>query len=308
METLYITSPACRQHEMGSWHPECPERLDAINDHLLSSGIMPLLDTVELSRPASEAEILRVHTRAHLAHLQALSPAAGHAAIDGDTSMNPHTLEAALEAAGAGIAAVDAVMRGEANAAFCNVRPPGHHAEPSRAMGFCFFNNVAVAAAHALEHHGLSRVAIIDFDVHHGNGTEAIFFDDERVMMCSFYQHPFYPNVRREGYRENMVNLPVDAYTTGVDLRQLVSDMWLPRLTAFAPQLLFVSAGFDAHREDEMGQLGMVESDYAWITDQVVNVAERSAQGRIVSMLEGGYNLSALGRSAVAHIRSLSKL
>ncbi len=293
---------------MGSWHPECPERLDAINDHLLSSGIMPLLDTVELSRPASEAEILRVHTRAHLAHLQALSPAAGHAAIDGDTSMNPHTLEAALEAAGAGIAAVDAVMRGEANAAFCNVRPPGHHAEPSRAMGFCFFNNVAVAAAHALEHHGLSRVAIIDFDVHHGNGTEAIFFDDERVMMCSFYQHPFYPNVRREGYRENMVNLPVDAYTTGVDLRQLVSDMWLPRLTAFAPQLLFVSAGFDAHREDEMGQLGMVESDYAWITDQVVNVAERSAQGRIVSMLEGGYNLSALGRSAVAHIRSLSKL
>ena len=293
---------------MGSWHPECPERLDAINDHLLSSGIMPLLDTVELSRPASEAEILRVHTRAHLAHLQALSPAAGHAAIDGDTSMNPHTLEAALEAAGAGIAAVDAVMRGEANAAFCNVRPPGHHAEPSRAMGFCFFNNVAVAAAHALEHHGLSRVAIIDLDVHHGNGTEAIFFDDERVMMCSFYQHPFYPNVRREGYRENMVNLPVDAYTTGVDLRQLVSDMWLPRLTAFAPQLLFVSAGFDAHREDDMGQLGMVESDYAWITDQVVNVAERSAQGRIVSMLEGGYNLSALGRSAVAHIRSLSKL
>lgn len=308
METLYITSPACRRHEMGSWHPECPERLDAINDHLLSSGIMPLLDTVELSRPASEAEILRVHTRAHLAHLQALSPAAGHAAIDGDTSMNPHTLEAALEAAGAGIAAVDAVMRGEANAAFCNVRPPGHHAEPSRAMGFCFFNNVAVAAAHALEHHGLSRVAIIDLDVHHGNGTEAIFFDDERVMMCSFYQHPFYPNVRREGYRENMVNLPVDAYTTGVDLRQLVSDMWLPRLTAFAPQLLFVSAGFDAHREDDMGQLGMVESDYAWITDQVVNVAERSAQGRIVSMLEGGYNLSALGRSAVAHIRSLSKL
>ncbi len=293
---------------MGSWHPECPERLDAINDQLLTSGILPLLDAFESTRRATEDELLRVHTRAHLDHLKALSPASGYAAIDGDTSMNPHTLAAAFEAAGAGIAAVDAVMRGEATSAFCNVRPPGHHAESGRAMGFCFFNNVAVAAAHALEHHGLSRVAIVDFDVHHGNGTEDIFYDEPRVMMCSFYQHPFYPNLRREQYRENMVNVPVDAYTTGFDLRQVVSDMWLPRLTAFAPELLFVSAGFDAHREDEMGQLGMVESDYAWITDQLLGVAARSAQGRIVSMLEGGYNLSALGRSAVAHIRALSKL
>lgn len=293
---------------MGSWHPECPERLDAINDHLLSSGVMSLLDVADGPRPATEAEILRVHTSAHLAYLKRLAPETGYASIDGDTSMNPHTLPAAFDAAGAGIAAVDAVMAGTVSSAFCSVRPPGHHAESGRAMGFCFFNNIAVAAAHALAHHGLSRVAIVDFDVHHGNGTEDIFYDDPRVMMCSFYQHPFYPNIRREDARDNMVNVPVDAYTTGFDLRQVVSDVWLPRLAAFEPELIFVSAGFDAHREDEMGQLGMVESDYAWITDQLVMLAERSAQGRIVSMLEGGYNLSALGRSVVAHIRSLSKL
>ncbi|HLU00553.1 MAG TPA: histone deacetylase family protein [Burkholderiaceae bacterium] len=308
METLYITSPACRRHEMGSWHPECPERLDAINDHLLSSGIMTFLDVRDGPPAATEAEILRVHSAEYLAYLKNLSPASGYAAIDGDTSMNPHTLKAAFEAAGAGIAAVNAVMAGSAQTAFCSVRPPGHHAESGRAMGFCFFNNVAVAAAHALQHHGLARVAIVDFDVHHGNGTEEIFFDEPNVMMCSFYQHPFYPNIRRTEVRDNMVNVPVDAYTTGFDLRQVVSDVWLPRLAAFAPQLILVSAGFDAHREDEMGQLGMTESDYAWITDQLVMLAERTAQGRIVSVLEGGYNLSALGRSAVAHIRSLSKL
>lgn len=308
METLYITSPACRLHEMGSWHPECPERLDAINDHLLSSGVMGLLDVFDSPRPACEAEVLRVHTPGHLEYLKGLAPESGYVSVDGDTSMNPHTLAAAFEAAGAGIAAVDAVMAGGVSSAFCSVRPPGHHAESGRAMGFCFFNNVAVAAAHALDHHRLSRVAIVDFDVHHGNGTEDIFFDEPRVMMCSFYQHPFYPDIRREGTRDNMVNVPVDAYTTGLDLRQVVSDVWLPRLAAFEPELIFVSAGFDAHREDEMGQLGMVESDYAWITDQLVALAERSAQGRIVSVLEGGYNLSALGRSVVAHIRSLSKL
>lgn len=293
---------------MGSWHPECPERLDAINDQLLSSGILDLLDAADITQPATEADILRVHTQAHLEYLKQLSPESGYASIDGDTSMNPHTLAAAFEAAGAGIAAVDAVMGAQNRTAFCNVRPPGHHAEAGRAMGFCFFNNVAVAAAYALERHGLQRVAIIDFDVHHGNGTEDIFYDDPRVMMCSFYQHPFYPNLRREDSRDHMVNIPVDAYTTGFDLRQIVSDIWLPRLLDFAPELLFVSAGFDAHREDEMGQLGMVEADYAWITDQLVGVADRCAQGRIVSMLEGGYNLSALGRSVVAHIRSLSKL
>src|SRR5690606_25998296 len=172
METLYITSPACRQHEMGSWHPECPERLDAINDHLLSSGIMTFLDVLDRPRVATEAEILRVHKPEYLAHLKAVSPVSGYFAIDGDTAMNAHTLTAAFGAAGAGIEAVDAVLAGATRSAFCNVRPPGHHAESGRAMGFCFFNNVAVAAAHALEHHRLARVAIVDFDVHHGNGTE----------------------------------------------------------------------------------------------------------------------------------------
>src|SRR5690554_4690219 len=205
METLYITSPVCRRHEMGSWHPECPERLDAINDHLLSSGILPLLDTLDDPRPATEQEILRVHTPTHLQYLKKLSPTDGYAAIDGDTSMNPFTLQAAFEAAGAGIAAVDAVMAGTTRSAFCSVRPPGHHAESGRAMGFCFFNNVAVAAAHALDHYGLKRVAIIDFDVHHGNGTEEIFSDEPRLMMCSFYQHPFYPNTWLEETSENMV-------------------------------------------------------------------------------------------------------
>jgi len=293
---------------MGSWHPESPERLDAINDHLLASGVLQVMLPENISRPATETELRRVHSQAHLDHIKRLSPTDGYAEIDGDTYMNPHTLAAAYAAAGAGIAAVDAIMKGEALTAFCNVRPPGHHAESNRAMGFCFFNNVAVAAAHALEHHGLSKVAIIDFDVHHGNGTEDIFCDEPRVMMCSFYQYPFYPNVRREDAGENMVNIPVDAYTTGPELRQVVSDIWLPRLLEFSPQLLLVSAGFDAHREDEMGQLGMVEADYAWITEQLVMVADRCAQGRIISMLEGGYNLSALGRSVVAHVKALSKL
>lgn len=307
METLYITHPECRLHEMGSWHPERPERLDAISDQLLASGLMDFLQP-RTARLATDTDILRVHRSTHLEWLRTHSPASGHFEVDPDTVMNPHTFQAALAAAGAGLTAVDAILAGEAHTAFCAVRPPGHHARPAQAMGFCFFNNVAVAAAHALEHHGLSRVAIVDFDVHHGNGTEDIFFDDPRVMMCSFYQHPFYPNLRREGSRDHMVNIPVDAYTTGFDLRQVVSDIWVPRLYHFAPQMLFISAGFDAHREDEMGQLGMVEGDYAWITDQLVALAERTAQGRIVSMLEGGYNLSALGRSAVAHIRSLSKL
>ena len=293
---------------MGSWHPECPERLDAINDHLLSSGVMPLLIEQDSHRVATDEELLRVHVPRHLDYLRELSPESGLASIDGDTFMNPATLRAAYVAAGAGLHAVDAVMRGEAKSAFCSVRPPGHHAESDRAMGFCFFNNVAVAAAHALDQHGLSRVAIIDFDVHHGNGTEEIFCNDPRVMMCSFYQYPFYPDRRSEDTHENMVNIPVGAYTTGQELRQVVSDIWIPRLLSFAPELVLISAGFDAHSEDEMGQLRMVEADYAWITDQLVMVAEHSANGKVVSMLEGGYNLSALGRSVVAHIRSLAKM
>ena len=307
METLYITHPACHLHEMGAWHPECPDRLDAINDQLLSSGVLNFL-TDKKADVASDADLLRVHTPEYLAYLRTHIPSEGYFLIDPDTLMNPHTLEAAFAAAGSGITAVDAIMRHQAKTAFCAVRPPGHHARPGQAMGFCFFNNIAVAAAYAIEKYGLKRVAIIDFDVHHGNGTEEMFAGDQRVLMCSFFQNHLFPNTDTEIAADNMLNIPVDAYTTGAALRQLVSDRWMPRLYAFRPEFIFVSAGFDAHREDDMAQLGMVEADYAWITEQVVELAEKTAQGRIVSFLEGGYSFSALGRSVVAHIRALAKL
>lgn len=292
---------------MGSWHPECPDRLDAINDRLVASGLLDFLQERTAS-PASDADLLRVHSQEHIAYLRDHAPAEGYFQIDPDTLMNPHTLEAARAAAGAGITAVDAVMQQTHRSAFCAVRPPGHHARPAQAMGFCFFNNIAVAAAYALEQYGLERVAIIDFDVHHGNGTEEMLAGDPRVLMCSFFQHPLFPGQYQDPQAENMVNIPVDAYTKSDVLRALVADVWVPRLLAFRPQFIFVSAGFDAHREDEMAQLSMVESDYAWITEQVVAVADETAFGRIVSFLEGGYSLSALGRSVDAHIRALAKL
>lgn len=307
METMYLTHPSCKLHEMGSWHPESPQRLDAVADQLLISGLMPFLSEQHAPAAAREA-ILRVHGADYLDSLQSRSPVEGYCSVDPDTLMNPRTYEAALHAAGAGIAAVDAVMKGQAANAFCAVRPPGHHARPNMAMGFCFLNNIAIAAQHAMHVYGVTRLAIIDFDVHHGNGTEEAFAGDDRVLMCSFFQNPFFPNSGTENPATNMVNVPVPAYTAGAAVRTLIEDVWLPRLEAHAPELILISAGFDAHREDDMGQMGLVESDYGWITEQVVRVADRHAQGRIVSMLEGGYNLSALGRSAVAHLRALTKL
>ena len=307
MTTLYITHPACRLHDMGSLHPECPARLDAVDDQLLMSGVSQILQP-DQAPDATDIDLLRIHTSDYLNTLKQHVPESGTHEIDPDTLMNPHTLEAARAAAGAGIHAVDALMTGKHTTAFCSVRPPGHHATPSQAMGFCFFNNIAIAAAYALDVYGLKRVAIIDFDVHHGNGTEDAFAGDSRVMMCGFYQYPLYPGIRHEPAADNMINVPVSAGTTGTALRQLVTDTWMPALRAFQPQMIFISAGFDAHREDDLGQLNMVEDDYAWITQQLVTLAEQSAEGRIVSMLEGGYNLSALGRSAVAHIKALSKV
>lgn len=307
METLYLTHPSCKLHEMGNWHPESPQRLDAIADQLLVCGLLPFL--AEQQAPAATREaLLRVHQAEYLDSLKAHAPLEGHHSIDPDTLMNPHTYEAALHAAGAGIAAVDAVMQGQAANAFCAVRPPGHHACSDKAMGFCFLNNVAIAAQHAMHAYGLARVAIIDFDVHHGNGTEEAFAGDDRVLMCSFFQHPFFPNSGTADPADNMVNVPLAAYSGGQAVRSLVEDVWLPRLEAHAPELILISAGFDAHREDDMGQMGLVEADYAWMTEQVMHIADRHAQGRIVSILEGGYNLSALGRSVVAHLRTLTKL
>ncbi|MCY1291806.1 Histone deacetylase-like amidohydrolase [compost metagenome] len=246
-----------------------------------------------------------MHRPDYVDSLESASPASGYYPIDPDTSMNAHTLSAARLAAGAAVAATDAVISGEFENAFCCVRPPGHHAEPDRAMGFCFFNNVAIAARHALQAHGLERVAIVDFDVHHGNGTESAFRGDEHVLMCSFFQHPFYPYSGTEHLAANMANIPLPAYTNGMAVREVVETIWLPRLHEFRPQMLFISAGFDAHREDDLGQMGLVEQDYAWITGQLVDVARMHAQGRIVSCLEGGYNLSALGRSVLAHLKVL---
>ena len=298
---------------MGRGHPECPARLDAIEDRLLSSGLGSVLERREATA-ASLADLELAHGRMHLAALRGLSDglrdeiAAGgpaHAQVDPDTSINVHSWDAILMAAGAAIDATDAVMAGELANAFCAVRPPGHHATRHQAMGFCFVNNVAVAAKYALERHGLKRVAIIDFDVHHGNGTEDIVAGDERILMCSFYQHPFYP-AWDHADAPNLVNLPVPAYTRGMEVRELIDVMWLPRLEAHKPQMIFISAGFDAHRDDDMGQMGLVENDYAWITERIKEVAQRHAQGRIVSCLEGGYDLGALARSVEAHLRVLA--
>lgn len=307
LSTVLITHPDCALHDMGSYHPECPARIRAIEDQLIASGLMNCLRHEEAPL-ATREQLERVHAPEYLDTLQAAAPKQGLVHLDPDTAMNPHSLKAALRAAGAAILATDLVIGKKADTAFCNVRPPGHHAECARAMGFCFFNNVAVGAAHALEHHGLERVAIVDFDVHHGNGTEDIFRDDPRVMMVSTFQHPFYPYSGVEGRSERMVNIPLPAYSNGAKFRAVVTEHWLPALERFKPQMVFVSAGFDAHRDDDMASLMLVESDYAWVTERIKEIADRYAEGRIVSVLEGGYDLHALGRSAAAHLKVLAEL
>ncbi len=309
MSTAFFTHPDCRRHDMGAGHPECPQRLDAIEDHLLATG----LDIALTRHDAPIVDLKDVelaHTHHYVAELRDLLEqieASGEPrALDPDTAANPGTWKAALRAAGAAVAATDAVLDGRAENAFCAVRPPGHHATRDEAMGFCFFNNVAVAARHALDVRGLERVAVIDFDVHHGNGTEDILAGDDRVLMVSFFQHPLYPYSGAVPKGTNMLNLPIPPYTRGGELRELIEANWMPALDAFRPQMIFISAGFDAHREDDLGQLGLVEADYEWITMRIKDMAERHAQGRIVSCLEGGYNLSALARSVAAHLRVLS--
>ena len=301
---------------MGNGHPECPQRLDAIQDRLLISGVSMGLTPMQAA-PAALSDIELAHDRMHVAALRGLSDrlredlmAGGpeHLQVDPDTSLNLHTWEAALHSAGAAIAATDAVIDGEFENAFCATRPPGHHATRQQAMGFCFFNNVAIAAKHALDRHGLKRVAVVDFDVHHGNGTEDILAGDDRALMVSFFQHPFYPYNGTENPASNMVNVPVPAYARGMEIRELVETLWMPRLEAHRPELIFISAGFDAHREDDMGQLGLTEADYSWITWRIREVAKKHSGGRIVSCLEGGYNLSALARSVEAHLRALADL
>jgi acetoin utilization deacetylase AcuC-like enzyme len=308
MSTAYITHADCLRHEMGAGHPENPERLSSINEHMRSSGLLEQLRRLEA--PLAEPEdIKRVHDAAYVDRIFERAPKEGYVQLDPDTAMNPQSLAAARRAAGAGVLAVEELMAGRARNAFCAVRPCGHHATQGRAMGFCIFNNIAVAAAYAVEVKGLERVAVIDFDVHHGNGTEDMFSApawQSRLVMASFFQHPFYPGSGTDQPAPNMFNVPLSAGSNGADARRALEQHWLPALDAFKPQMILISAGFDAHREDLLGGLALVEDDYAWMTGELMKVAARHAQGRIVSMLEGGYNLSALGRSAVAHVKALA--
>ncbi|HEX7111508.1 MAG TPA: histone deacetylase family protein [Mizugakiibacter sp.] len=299
------THAACLGHHPGPGHPEAPARLEAVLQ-ALDHDRFAALDRVE-APPATREQLLRVHAAEHLARVFGAAPQEGFSRLDPDTAMSPGSLDAALRAAGACCAAVDAVIAGEARRAFCAVRPPGHHATRDAAMGFCLFNNVAAAAAHALEAHQLKRVAVIDFDVHHGNGTQAIFWDEPRVLYVSSHQMPLYPgtgaiNERGAG---NIVNAPLPPGSGSEQFRDAWAQLLLPRLAAFRPQLVLVSAGFDGHRLDPLANLDLETEDYAWITRQLVDLAEAHAEGRLVSSLEGGYSLTALRAACAAHVGAL---
>lgn len=304
MTISFISHSDCALHDMGDHHPESPARLSAIEDQLLISGLDSVLRHHDAPL-ATREQLYRAHDANYVEQIFQRSPQQGQIWLDQDTTMNTHTLSAALHAAGAVVLAVDLVMTDKSNAVFCNVRPPGHHAEYAKAMGFCLFNNIAVGAAHALHHYQLQRVAIIDFDVHHGNGTEDIFQNNSQVLFCSTFQHPLYPDTAIKNRADNIVSVPLAANSTSQDFRDAVTTHWLPRLEAFQPELLLISAGFDGHIEDDISDLKLVEQDYAWVTTELKTIADKYSKGRIVSTLEGGYSLSALGRSVVAHINAL---
>jgi acetoin utilization deacetylase AcuC-like enzyme len=302
MTTLLYTHPVCLEHDPGLHHPESPARLRAVLAALSGSQFAEL-DRREAPAAAFE-DLLRVHPRHHVERILNAVPMAGHVAIDADTVLSAASGRAALHAAGAVTAAVDAVVGKEAENAFCAVRPPGHHAEPDRAMGFCVFNNAAIAALRAREVHGLERVAVIDFDVHHGNGTQAAFETDENLFYASTHQSPLYPGsgAADETGVGNIVNVPLRPMSGSGPFRRALSERVLPALDDFRPRLVIISAGFDAHRSDPLAQLMLEESDYVWVTEQLVELAYRHAEGRLVSTLEGGYDLHALGASAAAHV------
>jgi acetoin utilization deacetylase AcuC-like enzyme len=306
MTTLLYTHPSCLEHDPGQYHPETPARLKAVLEGL-SAPEFAALERREAPQAALD-DLIRVHPRRFVERLLAAVPTAGHVGIDADTVMSPQSGEAALRAAGAVAAAVDAVIAGEVDNAVCAVRPPGHHAEPDRAMGFCLFNNVAVGALRARQVHGLARVAVVDFDVHHGNGTQAAFWDDASLFYGSTHQWPLYPgtgSTGETGSANNIVNVPLPPMSGSQAFRLGMTRILLPALDAFAPEMLLISAGFDAHKSDPLAQLLLEEADYTWATEQLLDIARRHARGRVVSTLEGGYDLVALGASAAAHVRVL---
>jgi len=307
MSTALITHNDCVLHEISPGHPECPQRIGAILDQLKKQDLYDYL--THFDAPLAEPESALVcHPQSYIDHIVSSSPKSGSVQLDADTAMNPYSLSAALRGVGAGLLATDKVIAGEVNNAFCATRPPGHHAEKSEAMGFCFFGNIAIAARHAINKHGLDRVAIVDFDVHHGNGTEDIVDGDKKILFCSSFQHPFYPGGHRPNVAGHRVNVPLAGGTGGEEFRLSILDHWMPALKKFKPQMIFISAGFDAHIEDPLAGLALGDNDFVWVTQQLMAVADESADGRIVSMLEGGYSLPALARSATAHVRELMQL
>lgn len=305
MSTAYFANHAvCGAHDMGHGHPEQPGRLQAIEKGLDVLGLGDRLDRRQTG-PASLDAIRRVHEEFYVDELLAIAPGRGRVPLDADTVLTPYSLAAARHAAGAAIAAVDAVLANEVSNAFCAVRPPGHHAEHARAMGFCFFGNIAIAAAHALHAHGLERVAILDFDVHHGNGTEDLMRHEPRVLFCSSYQNPLFPFTQDTSVPGRLIKTPLRAGTGGSVFKRAIEREWLPAVDAQRPQLILVSAGFDAHRADPLADLNLEAEDFAWVTERIADLADSHCAGRIVSVLEGGYALDALAASAAVHIQTL---
>ena len=307
MTTALISHPLFERHRVPDDHPECPQRLAWIRDALLEQRLWDFLEHLE-APAATREQLERVHTADYLDSIERRAPAEGLVRIDPDTYMGPDSLAAATHAAGAAVLATDLVIAGQVANAFASVRPPGHHAIRDSAMGFCLYNNVAVGAAHALSHDGIERVAILDFDVHQGNGTEDIFRGHPDVLFCSTYQHPFYPFTNGASRDGDVINVPLPSGSAGAAFRDAIREHWIPAIEAYAPQMIFVSAGFDAHVADPLGGLALTEADYSWVTDRIVELADRFAGGRVVSCLEGGYSPTALGPSVAAHVRSLARL
>jgi len=307
LKTAFISHPDCHDHDTGEDHPENARRLSAIEDRLLSSRISDFvmyLDAPEVTRE----QLLRAHTADYLAMLDAVMPRKGYARLDPDTVICPETLQAARRAAGSVILAVDRIMSGDIRNAFCSVRPPGHHAERDRAMGFCIYNNIAIGVKHALEVYGLQRVAVVDFDVHQGNGTEDILLGDDRILYCSTFQHPFFPYTTLPENSDKVISIPLDATAKSAEFRAAVGDHWLPALNRFEPEMIFVSAGFDAHQDDDMSYVSLTDADFRWVIEEIARVADAYASGRIVSALEGGYEIHSLARCVETHIRVLMGL